>query len=136
MVNHDARGNEGTHAPRILIVEDEFIVSMEMEAALAEAGFAVVGVANTADQAVQYATRERPDLVIMDIRLIGQRDGIDAAIEICRSTGIRCVFATAHRDAQTLARAEAASPLGWLTKPYTRDMLVGTVQRALLKLRS
>jgi two-component system, response regulator PdtaR len=74
--------------------------------------------------------------VVMDIRLIGQRDGIDAAIEICRNTGIRCVFATAHRDTQTLARAEAAAPLGWLTKPYTRDMLVETVKRALTKLRS
>jgi len=127
--------NETPNTPRILIVEDEFIVSMEMESALAEAGFTVVGVANSADQAVQYAVRERPDLVIMDIRLIGQRDGIDAAIEISRSTGIRCVFATAHRDVQTLARAEAAAPLGWLTKPYTRDMLIEAVTRALLKLR-
>lgn len=136
MADRNAFSSESNDAPRILIVEDEFIVSLEMETALAEAGFAVVGVANTADQAVQYAASERPDLVVMDIRLIGQRDGIDAAIEICRSTGIRCVFATAHRDAQTLARAEAASPLGWITKPYTRDMLVETVKRALLKLRS
>ncbi len=106
MPDPNIRDGESTNAPRILIVEDEFIVSMEMETALAEAGFAVVGVANTADQAVQYATRERPDLVIMDIRLIGQRDGIDTLLRSAAARAYAAYSPTAHRDAQTLARAE------------------------------
>ena len=64
---------------RVLVVEDEFLVSMELETALMDEGFEVVGIANSADQAIHLATTFRPDLVIMDIRLIGQRDGIDAA---------------------------------------------------------
>lgn len=116
---------------RIVIVEDEYLVALELESGLVEAGYEVVGAAATADEAVRLAQRERPSLLIMDIRLRGQRDGIDAAIEIYRTTGIRCVFATAHSDAHTRARAEPASPLGWVAKPYLADHVVSAVRRAL-----
>jgi DNA-binding response OmpR family regulator len=103
--------------PRILVVEDEYLVAMMMENDLDEAGFNIVGIANSAEKAVAMALTEKPDFIIMDIRLIGERDGIDAALEIFTKTGIRCLFATAHGDAQSKTRAAAASPLGWLQKP-------------------
>ena len=82
------------------------------------------------------ALTEQPDLIIMDIRLIGERDGIDAAMEIFTKTGIRCLFATAHGDAQSKSRATAASPLGWLQKPYGRASLIDAVRQAVEQLKA
>jgi len=119
---------------RILIVEDEFVVANALETDLRDDGFVVVGVASAAEPAIATACRERPDLVVMDIRLAGQRDGIDAALEIFAATGIRCLFATANSDSHALARAAAAAPLGWLHKPYGKNELLealGVALRAL-----
>lgn len=116
---------------RLLLVEDEFLIALTLESDLKESGYAVVGIAVSADEAERLAARERPDLVIMDIRLVGARDGIAAAHAIFAQTGIRCIFATAHADAQSKARAQGAAPLGWLQKPYGRDTLIATVESAL-----
>jgi DNA-binding NarL/FixJ family response regulator len=67
----------------------------------------------------------------MDIRLAGERDGIDAARQLFSEFGIRCIFATAHDDAGTRARAEPFAPLGWLPKPYTASSLVALVAEAV-----
>lgn len=122
--------------PRILVVEDEYLVAMMVENDLDEAGFNIVGIANSAEKAVSMALTEQPDLIIMDIRLIGERDGIDAALEIFAKTGIRCLFATAHGDTQSKTRAAAASPLGWLQKPYGRAALVSAAREAAEKLKA
>jgi two-component system, response regulator PdtaR len=116
---------------RILIVEDDFLIAAQMEAALTEAGFEVAGVATTADEAVALGARRRPALVVMDVRLVGGRDGIDAAIELFEEHGIRCLFATAHCDEEVRQRAKPAGPVGWLQKPYTAASLVEMVRRAL-----
>jgi DNA-binding response OmpR family regulator len=123
-------------APCILLVEDDYIVAAEAEDALIEAGFRVVGPANSAAQAVSLAATERPALVVMDIRLLGQRDGVDAAREILETTGIRCIFATAHTTPEVRARAQPVSPLDWLPKPYSRQNLVEKVKAALVRLKS
>src|SRR5262245_43867388 len=91
----------GASALRILIVEDEFYIALDIEALLLGFGHSAVGIAVSADQAVSLTERERPDLVLMDIRLVGRRDGIDAADEIFSRFGIRSVFVTAHTDAHT-----------------------------------
>jgi DNA-binding NarL/FixJ family response regulator len=123
------------HEPaKILIVEDDFLAASEMEAVLMDAGFAIAGIANRAEEAVRLAKSEAPHLTIMDIRLVGRRDGVDAALEIFRETGIRCIFATAHHDPQMRSRAQAAAPLGWLPKPYAPHALIATVKQALAAL--
>ena len=122
---------EMPHRPRILVVEDDFFVSLEMEAALAGAGFQVLGPANTAEEAERYAAEQKPDLAVMDIRLLSRRDGVDAALAIFRATGIRSIFATAHEDPHTRTRAADAKPLGWIAKPYGMDTLVDVVRQAL-----
>jgi DNA-binding NarL/FixJ family response regulator len=116
---------------RILVVEDDFLVAMQMESALTEAGFEVAGVAASGEDAIALALSERPRLVVMDIRLAGDRDGIDTALHLFAEHGIRCVFATAHHDEHSRRRAAPAGPLGWLHKPYTMASLVGMVRGAL-----
>jgi len=126
----DGKGRAAA-SPCILLVEDDFLVGMEMETGLEEAGYEVAGIAATAEEAVELATRRRPALVIMDIRLAGDRDGVDAALEIYRTLGIRSIFASAHGDARTRARAEPAQPLGWVAKPYRVETLLKAVEEAL-----
>ncbi len=132
----DERSSEQktNEVPRILIVEDDYLVAMEAEAALVEAGFEAAGIATSAEEAVKLAKSERPTLAVMDIRLIGRRDGVDAALEIFRETGVRCIFATAHHTLETRARAAPTAPLGWLPKPYSMDDLVETIRFALAEL--
>ncbi len=117
--------------PRLLIVEDDFFVAMELEHRLAEAGFEVVGIAVSADEAVQIADAKHPDLAIMDVRLAGARDGVDAAIELSARFNIPSIFATAHSDSRIRERAQVAKPRGWLQKPYSSFALIEAVRAAL-----
>jgi DNA-binding NarL/FixJ family response regulator len=116
---------------RILIVEDDFLAAMEIESVLKEAGYQIAGVAAHAEEAVRLAKSATPTLLIMDIRLAGNSDGVDAALDIFRATGIRSIFATAHYDAHTRSRAQTATPLGWLPKPYAPHALLALVKKAL-----
>ena len=134
---HDRGAGPRPHdatAERILVVEDDFLVATQMEAALTEAGFEIAGLATSADEAIALAASERPTLCVMDIRLAGVRDGIEAAIEISETLGIRSIFATAHADPGVRTRAERAVPLGWLQKPFSMASLVDLVRAALLAL--
>lgn len=116
---------------RILVVEDEWFISMEIEAILAGAGYEVVGVATAVDDAIGLADQHRPDLVLMDIRLRGDGDGIAAAAEIRRRFGLRSIFVSAHTDPATRERAEPAEPLGWVVKPFSDGELLAAVRDAL-----
>ncbi len=117
--------------PRILVVEDDYFVAMDLESGLREAGMQVLGPVPTADEAVAIAEAERPILAVMDIRLAGERDGIDAALDLYREFGIRCIFASAHVEPPYRQRAAPAEPLGWVQKPYSIDTIVAAVKRAL-----
>lgn len=116
---------------RLLVVEDDWFVSMDIESALTEAGYEVVEIVRSADEAVRAAIRYRPDLVLMDIRLIGSRDGVEAAAEIRKETDIPCLFVSAHDDAATRARAAPSRPAGWLMKPFLTQHLLDAVSRAI-----
>ncbi|MBB6227384.1 response regulator [Polymorphobacter multimanifer] len=119
---------------RILIVEDEYFVALSTEASLGDAGYDVIGVESTGEAALARAISEKPDLILMDIRLAGKMDGIDAALALLPH-GLRVVFASAHSDAVTRGRGNAAQPLGWLFKPFSGDELVLAVARALERRR-
>lgn len=122
--------------PCILLVEDDFLVGMEVETGLRDAGYDVAGVAATAEEALDLAASSRPALAVMDIRLASQRDGVDAALDIFRTLGIRSLFASAHVDADVRARAEAARPLGWVAKPYRVETLLAAIEAALGELNA
>lgn len=122
-------------APRVLIVEDEFLIALAAESDLEAEGFAVVGKAATYEKAVDLARATRPDLILMDVRLGAGRDGIEAAIAIRRELDVPVVFATGSINAENIHRAEAAQPAGWLAKPYTSDELLAVLRTAISALR-
>ncbi len=113
---------------RILIVEDEIFIQLDLERELLAAGFTVVGITDTADDAVRFAETETPDVVLMDVRLRGTRDGVDAALEIWERFGIPCLIISGNVDQALIARATAAQPIGFVHKPF-----VGSYVVALLK---
>jgi DNA-binding NarL/FixJ family response regulator len=118
----------------ILIVEDDYLIAMQAEDALVEAGFTLIGVAASAEQAIEMAKIHPPTLAIMDIRLAGKRDGVDAALELFSTQNIRCIFASAHADQGVIQRAQPARPLAWLQKPYSMPSLIAAVRAALEEL--
>jgi len=129
--NDSSGGARAATRRKILIVEDNLILAMALEDALDDEGYEVVGVAVDADEAATMAQNCRPDLAVMDIRLAGSRDGIDAAIQLREKYGIRSLFASAHSAPDMRQRAIAAQPVGWVTKPYSPTELVRAIKRAL-----
>lgn len=117
--------------PRLLVVEDDWFIGQDIEATASDAGYRVVGIVRSAEAAVAAAATHVPDLVLMDIRLAGTRDGIDAAIEIRRRLDIPSLFVSAHRNAGVQARAAAARPAGWLPKPFSGSQLLRAIEHAL-----
>jgi DNA-binding NarL/FixJ family response regulator len=131
-----ANGHRGEGWPstsRILIVEDDFFVATALENDLQEAGYEVVGTAVTAEEAIKMAGERAPTLAIMDIRLAGSKDGIEAAIAILSLYRVPSIFATAHGDVETRRRAEKASPLGWVNKPYSHEIVLAAIRSALAR---
>jgi len=108
---------------KVLIVEDEFFIALDNQEQVENLGHTVVGIAISADQAVSMAEREKPDVVLMDIRLDGEADGIDAAAEIRDRLDIASIFVTANTDPATLQRARQTRPFGILHKPLERARL-------------
>ena len=118
---------------RIMIVEDEAIVAMDIESRLTALGYALVGRAAGGEQALALAQEARPDLILMDIRLQGGMDGIDAAREIYQRLRIPVIFLTAYSEEATLERAKLAEPFGYIFKPFDDRELKSTIEIALYK---
>ncbi len=123
-------------SPRVLVVEDEAIVALDIRSQLEQLGYVVVGTAATAGQACRLADELQPDLVMMDIHLQGEADGIDAAAEIRRRRPVPVVFLTAYADSDTVARAKGVEPYGYLVKPFNESDLRTTIEIALHKDRT
>jgi diguanylate cyclase (GGDEF)-like protein/PAS domain S-box-containing protein len=125
-----------TPTARLLVVEDERIVALDLKLTLESLGFQVVGTASTQDEAVVLTMSYRPDLILMDINLGKGGDGILAAQEIARFADVPVVFLTAYADSDILRRAEQVAPFGYLVKPVRQRELDATVQMALARVRA
>lgn len=118
-------------SPRILVVEDEQVVAVDIESQLTQLGYDVVGVASSGEEAVRLAKEKSPDLVLMDIQLHGSTDGIAAAAQIRRRSQVPVIFVTAHANSEFIDRATKAGPFDYVTKPYSSNDLNATVALAL-----
>ena len=119
--------------PKLLIVEDEQIVATELKERLHALGYQVVGAASTGPEAVLKAEELSPDLILMDIRLRGEMDGIEAAGRILASRDVPIVFVTAHADEATLQRAKVTGPVGYVLKPFSERELQTALEMGLYK---
>ncbi len=109
----------------ILIVEDETIVALEIKERLESSGYVVIASVTTAEEAIRYCDTESPNLVLMDIMLNGEIDGIDCAKHIYENNNIPVIFLTANSDSNTLKKAMDTSPYGFIVKPFNeRDLLI------------
>ena len=122
---------DGSGRRRVLIVEDEFLLALQVEQLLTDAGFTITGLAADAATAVRLASETRPHLVLMDVRLNGSRDGVDAAVEIWQQLGIQSLFVTGNAETASSPRAKAANAVGILSKPYRDSDILAAVQSAL-----
>ncbi|HEY2343986.1 MAG TPA: response regulator [Chthoniobacteraceae bacterium] len=118
---------------RLLIVEDESVVAMDLEERLGRMGYNVCGIADNAADAVVFARRTKPELALMDIHLKGKIDGIQAAAELRKTTDIPVVFITAHADDSTLRRAGLTEPYGYVVKPFDERELRATIEVAICR---
>jgi PAS domain S-box-containing protein len=118
---------------KILVVEDDSIIALELEDRLQVLGYDVADVTASGESAVERSAEMHPDLVLMDIRLRGNMDGVEAAAEIGSRLDIPVVYLTAHADDGTLQRAKMTAPYGYIIKPFDETDLRTAIEMALYK---
>ncbi len=117
--------------PSVLIVEDEILIADELSERLSSLGFLVIDAVDSAEEGIEIAVNERPSLVLMDIRLRGRKDGVEAAQEIREQVDVPIVFLTAYSDRQTVERAKRTEHDGFILKPFEKDELQSTIAVAM-----
>lgn len=110
---------------KILLVEDELIEAMSFEQSLKSSGYEVVGTALTGEEAISKAFDLEPDLILMDIVLQGEMDGIEAAAQIKKNLDVPIIYLTAHPEESAVNRAKLTSPHGYIIKPtHKRELKI------------
>ncbi|MBI2427256.1 MAG: PAS domain S-box protein [Ignavibacteriales bacterium] len=121
---------------KVLIVEDEKIVALDLRSIFLRTGYTVLPDISTAQRAIETALNERPDVILMDIALKGKTDGIAAAHKILQSADIPIIFITANSDPKTLERAKTIDPYGYILKPFDERDVRTIVEMAIYKHRT
>lgn len=138
--NHAESSENPAAAPTadvsILVVEDEGIVAQDLLETISRLGYQIAGVASEGVQAVYMAEELQPQLIIMDVGLRGEIDGIQAAQMIQERAHVPVIFLTGHRDRETLERAVRTGPLGYLVKPFQEVELRCSIEVAIHKHRA
>jgi len=119
--------------PKIMIVEDESIVAMEIRSSLTDLGYTVTAIASSGEVALKRVAETQPDLVLMDINLKGNMDGVQTAEQVRANFGIPVIFLTAYADNNTLQRAKLTEPFGYILKPFEEKELNISIEMALYK---
>jgi|SRR5882757_2623250 DNA-binding response OmpR family regulator len=120
-----------SHEPRVLIVEDESLIAEELRDRLSRLGFSVIATVDSAEEGIALATQNRPDLILMDIRLKGEKDGVQAANEIRQQVDVPIVYLTAYSDLLTVDRVRASEHDGYILKPFHARELQSTIDVAM-----
>ena len=118
---------------RIMVVEDEWIIALNIAGQLTDMGYDVVATAHSGEEAAHKAQELHPDLVLMDIGLAGKMDGIQAAEKIKAISDLPVVYLTAYADEKTLARAKISGPSEYVPKPVKKKQMHDAIELALHK---
>ncbi|HLO51497.1 MAG TPA: ATP-binding protein [Kamptonema sp.] len=121
---------------KIVIVEDETIIALDLKSSLNKFGYEVVGIFSSGERVLEKIGEIQPDLVLMDILLKGNMDGVQTAEKITRNFQIPIVFLTAHTDETSLQRAKETYPFGYIVKPFEERDLYTTVEIALYRAKA
>lgn len=121
----------GSSTKKILIVEDQLIIAMDLKLTLEGLGYEVTGIAGTAEECFNFFEEEKPSLVLMDIMLSGNIDGISAAEVIHKRFDVPIIYLTAHSDDKSLSRANLTGPYGYIVKPIDERDLYTSIEIAL-----
>ena len=117
----------------VLVVEDEIIVSKDLEYSLKRLGYDVVGTAATGHRAIELANEKEPDIILMDIMLKGEMNGIEAADIIGKSLNIPYIYLTAYAEDYTLEKAKQTEPYGYIIKPFKEIDIKTAIEMAVYK---
>jgi DNA-binding NarL/FixJ family response regulator len=115
----------------LLIVEDEALVASYIQDVLEESGFRIAGVASSGAEAISLASEMPVDLALVDIKLAGPMDGIEVARLLRERHGVPSIFLSGLQDPETMARARATDPLGFLPKPFRPSQVYNALEKAL-----
>ena len=116
---------------QILIVDDEEMIAMAFKYQIEDLGYVVCATAASADEAVSLARLHRPKIVLMDMRLRGEKDGVDASLDIHRMIGSRVIFVTGSKEPATVARIQLDHPRAILFKPVSYRRLESAIEEAM-----
>ncbi len=121
--------------PRVFIVEDEAIIAMRLERLLTHLDYKVVGMASRGEEAIQAVEEKRPDLILMDIQLAGEIDGVETAARIREHFDTPIIYLSAHPERMITEEVQRTEPAGFLSKPVRDQDLIATIEMALYKHR-
>lgn len=130
-IKADLIGSDAEQPTKLVIVEDEAIVALDISMTLKKLGYQVIGIMTSGLEVMQCIPSLKPDIVLMDIRLRGDIDGIQLAEYIGSELGVPVIFVTGQADTVTLERAQAIKPAAYLLKPFSQLDLQDSIQRAL-----
>lgn len=130
-LEHTKREAMSTEKIHILIVEDESIVALDLATALNQDGYVVIGIADHAEEAIRMFTQHTVDIVLMDIRLAGSKDGIDTVVDLMKIRQTPVIYLTAFTDNATVERVKHTYPSAFLVKPYQISNVRITIELAL-----
>lgn len=120
-------------ANKILIVEDEAVVSLDVSKRLEKMGYEVIGRTASGEEALELIEKDRPDLVLMDINLQGEMDGIETATQLYKDYNLPVIYLTAYAGESTLERAKESKPYGYILKPFKERELHAAIEIAIAR---
>ena len=123
----------GERLVNILIVEDDAIIAMDMEQVLSRKGYNVIGIIDRGEKVLPAIDKKQPDIVLMDINIKGNADGVDVAKKLLDELGLKVIYVTAYSDVNMKERAFMTEPVGYLIKPVRESELIGMIDYAMEK---
>ena len=125
--------NKALSVNKVMVVEDEYIIALDLKDRLSRLGYIVPTIATSGKEAVKLAKKDKPDLILMDIMLRGEIDGVQAAKSIRERFDVPVLFVSSFSDINSVKRAQKVSPYGYLVKPFTETELKGGIEEAFRK---